>query len=143
MTGPFHGLDVGGVQDAPPARLPRSRRRAARPVTEHAVREACLRLLNQRGYAIVKHQTGAGQRGTPDILGCVAGRMVVIECKTANNDPTPAQHGKLRRWQDAGALAGWVRSVEHLQQLLDHLDDSGWRNGLAVPGDGRGAGEPW
>lgn len=143
MSGPFHGLDVGAVADEMARPVQRSRRRKARPVSEHSVRESCLQVLNQVGYAIPKHQTGSGQRGTPDLLGCVRGRMVVIECKTANGEPTAAQYGKLRRWQDAGALVGWVQSAEHLRQLLDHLDEFGWRNDLSGPGDGRGAGDRW
>lgn len=134
-------LNIQVVEGTDAAYQPRSpsRRRHARPATETSIREDCANLIMQSGgHCIVKHQTMYGTRGTPDLIGCINGRMVVIEVKRTDVDPPgPEQIGRLRKWQEVGALAGWVRSVEHLRQILDHLDDFGWRNDFAVPGDGR------
>lgn len=120
-----------------------SKRRAARGETEATVRENCLKLLNANGYFIVKHMTGSGTRGTPDVIGCIGGRMVVIEFKKGTEVPTPVQLRQMRLWQDAGALAGWARSTSDVRRLLSHLDDLAWRNDFRNPGDERDAGDPW
>lgn len=137
------GFTVDESLDAAPRASVRSRRRSARPVTEKAVKEGVIAELKRQGYALAKHMTGLGQRGTPDVFACVAGRMVVIEVKTIGYDLQPDQRAELRKWQNAGALTGWVRSLTHLHELLEHLNDPSWRNDFAHPGDGRGVGEPW
>lgn len=137
------GFAVDESLDAAPRAAARSRRRSARPVTETAVKDAVINELKRRGYALAKHMTGLGQRGTPDVFACIAGRMVVIEVKTIGYDLQPVQRAELQKWQTAGALCGWVRSLTHLHDLLEHLDDPSWRNDFEHPGDGRGAGESW
>lgn len=134
---------VDPTLDEAPKAATRSRRRVARGVTEATVKKKVLGRLNEIGYAIPKHMTGMGVRGTPDLLGCVLGRMVVIECKTIGYELEPDQRAQLRQWQNAGALAGWVRSLAHLEEILEHLHDPAWRNTFDHPGDGRGASEPW
>jgi hypothetical protein len=137
------GMTVDAELDATARPAPPSKRRAARPVTEATIKDNGVALLNTLGYFIVKHMTGSGTRGTPDVMGCIEGRMVVVEFKNEVNVPTPVQLAQLRRWQSAGALAGWVRSNQHIRQLLDHLGDPAWRNDFREPGDGRGAGDSW
>ena len=137
------GMVVDAGLDSKVTPAPPSRQRAARGETEATIRENCCKLLNSLGYFIVKHMTGSGTRGTPDVIGCIRGRMVVIEFKKGTEIPTPVQLRQLRLWQDAGALAGWARSTGEVRQLLDHLDDLAWRNDFRNPGDGRGAGDPW
>ena len=136
-------FQVDASLDAAPTAAPRSRRRVARPVSEKTVKDKVVARLNEVGYAIPKHMTSMGVRGTPDVLACVSSRMVVVETKTGTNEPTPVQRAELTKWQNAGALAGWVCSLTHLEQLLSHLDDPSWRNDFDHPGDGRGASEPW
>jgi hypothetical protein len=126
--------------------LPASKRRSARPVTEDAVKASVLNKIKTHprgGYAICKHQTGTGERGTPDVLACMGGRMVVVEVKRSGNIPEPKQLGELRRWQLAGALACWVDDAAQLDDVFEHLDELNWRNDFAHPGDGRHANAPW
>lgn len=80
------------------------------------------------GMARKVHGGAYGTTGEPDIDGCVAGRSVKVELKVGSNRPTPAQMHRLREWQQAGALAGWCRSLVELDELLDHLEDLAWRN---------------
>jgi hypothetical protein len=140
----FSGFTVVAELDAQRVPVTKSRARKARPPSETSVKDAVMSKIRlAKGYCIAKHMTGAGKRGTPDVLACVQGRMVVVECKTGDYEPTPAQLGELRRWQDAGALAGYVRTVAELEQLLSHLQEPGWRNDFEHPGDGRSKGDPW
>jgi len=131
--------------DEAPRPTPASRRRKTRPGPSEAIvkKRVIERITELGGYAIPKHMTAMGVRGTPDVMACLRGRMLMIECKTIGYDLQPDQRVELRKWQNAGALAGWVRSVTHLEELLSHLDDPDWRNTFDLPGDGRGAGEPW
>lgn len=143
MSDLLASFQVDPSLDAAPKTAPRSRRRVAKPVSETTIKKHILDRLNQIGYAIPKHMTGMGVRGTPDLLGCVGGRMVAIEVKTIGYDLQSDQRVQLRKWQNAGALAGWVRSLAHLEEILEHLQDLTWRNTFDHPGDGRGASEPW
>lgn len=138
------GFPVVPELDAAPRATPKSRQRAARPPSERSVRDRVIAAIAGRGgYAIPKHMTEFGVRGTPDVIACIQGRLIMVECKTIGYDLQPVQRAQLQKWQNAGALAGWVRSVAHLEELLSHLDDPDWRNTFEHPGDGRSAGEPW
>lgn len=138
------GFAIVPELDAAAKAPPKSRRRAARPPSEKSVRDRVVaHVIAAGGYAIPKHMTQHGVRGTPDVMACIGGRMLVVECKAPGYDLQPVQRVQLQKWQNAGALAGWVRSVAHLEELLTHLDDPDWRNTFEHPGDGRGAGEPW
>jgi len=147
MSDPFSTATFTVVDglDAERRPLPPSRRRSARPRTETSIKdEVVKRIALLGGYSVVKHQTGMARRGTPDVLGCIpTGRALAIEVKRDDERPTPAQVGEMRRWQDAGALAGWVRSVAELDQLLEHREDLTWKNDFQHPGDGRSAGDLW
>lgn len=48
---------------------------------------------------------GYGRSGIPDLLCCVGGRFVAIECKANGNTPTPLQKRELDRIQLAGGAA--------------------------------------
>lgn len=139
------GLRLDPTLDAERKHQPASGRRKARVVTEDTVKASCVtEFVVCGGCVIVKHQTSLGVRGTPDLIGCVGGRCVVIEVKRPGSPgPTAAQLGQLRAWQDAGALAGWVCSVSDLREILSHLGDYGWRNSFESPGDGRQCDQAW
>jgi hypothetical protein len=78
--------------------------------------------------AVKVHASQMGNGGEPDVDACVRGRSVKVEVKQPGKVPTPRQMAVLRKWERAGALAGWVTSVEELDALLAHLDDPDWRN---------------
>ena len=84
--------------------------------------------------------------GTPDILACYHGRMLAVECKRAHVKrrasamPLVFSHGEhsrakhfweqgaevaqalqLQKWEQAGALAVVVTSLEELQQAVQSL----------------------
>jgi hypothetical protein len=81
--------------------------------------------------------TGSAEQvaGTPDRVGVVDGRAFVCEIKAPGERPRPLQLVELRRWQDGGALAGWVTSVAELRELLARVHDRSWTNPLTGPGD--------
>jgi len=56
--------------------------------------------------------------GEPDIIGCIAGRMVVIELKMPGEVPSGNQMAHLENWRRAGALAFWATSWEDVAYML-------------------------
>jgi len=56
--------------------------------------------------------------GEPDIDACIMGLTLKVEVKLPGNVPTPRQEAVIRKWRDAGAVAGWAHSLEHLDVLI-------------------------
>lgn len=80
-----------------------------------------LRYLNTlpKSKAINVHGSIYTERGTPDILGCINGRMVAFECKRSEKeDPEKIQEWRLSEWLASGAIVGCVSSVDHVKLIL-------------------------
>ena len=60
---------------------------------------------------------GYGRSGIPDVIACVRGRFVGIECKAGDNNPTALQQRELQRIIDSLGSALVVRETN-----LDELD---------------------
>ena len=83
--------------------------------------EPVLKYLNSlpRSKAINVHGGVYTERGTPDVIGCVGGRMVAFECKRDHTErPTRIQLWRLSEWIRAGAVVGAVASVEDADLIL-------------------------
>lgn len=77
------------------------------------------------GYARKVHGSQFGNAGEPDVDAVVRGRAVKLECKAPDGGkPTAVQVGAMKRWAKAGALTGWFTNVDHVQEILDHVDDT-------------------
>lgn len=71
------------------------------------------------GKAINIHGSIYSERGTPDVVGCINGRMVAFECKrTEDEEPTKIQKWRLSEWIAAGAVVGGVSDVSHVKLIL-------------------------
>lgn len=69
--------------------------------------------------AINIHGSVFSERGTPDVLGCIGGRMVAFECKRdATEDLEAIQKWRLSEWLTAGAVVGGVSDVSHVKLIL-------------------------
>lgn len=79
---------------------------------------AILRLLRRHGHAIKTHGSAFGHAGTPDVLGCVRGRMIAVEVKRPGQAATPLQAAELRKWEAAGAVALVATSVQQVEDAL-------------------------
>jgi hypothetical protein len=84
--------------------------------------------LDGPSYARKIHGSRYQDAGEPDIDACVMGRAVKVEAKLPGGKPTAIQMARLRRWERAGALAGWATSVAEVDELLSHLGDLTWVN---------------
>ena len=66
-------------------------------------------------------QNGMGQSGIPDIICCIKGRMVALECKaTRKNYPTTLQAFALDRIQKSGGVA-WVVDDENVDKAISNI----------------------
>lgn len=66
---------------------------------------------------------GYGRSGVPDIVACLGGQFIGIECKAGNNKPTALQERELERIRDAGGFTLVVNETNfyELEQLLENL----------------------
>lgn len=80
-----------------------------------------LKYLNSlpKSKAINIHGSIFSERGTPDIIGCINGRMVAFECKRdATEDLREIQKWRLCQWLEAGAVVGGVGSVDDVKLII-------------------------
>jgi len=68
-----------------------------------------------------KRRAGPGQRGQPDVTGCIDGRRIEIEGKIWPNKPTDKQSQWLDRWERAGAVAFVYFSLEDMKVKLERF----------------------
>jgi hypothetical protein len=63
---------------------------------EAKVKEAVVKILKEYDvYYFFPVQMGMGRSGIPDIICCVDGNFLAVECKANGNKPTPLQEREL------------------------------------------------
>lgn len=73
------------------------------------------------GKAINIHGSPFSERGTPDVIGCINGRLIAFECKRdEHEEPTNIQKWRLSEWIAAGAVVGGVSDLWQVKMIL-HL----------------------
>lgn len=71
------------------------------------------------GKAINIHGSPFSERGTPDIIGCINGKLVAFECKRdEKEDLEKIQKWRLSEWITAGAVVGGVSDLWQVQMIL-------------------------
>jgi hypothetical protein len=89
---------------------------------EVKVKKVVSQTLKEMKAYVVKPVTGGfGNSGVPDLLVCVSGRFVGIECKAGGNKPTALQLHNLNAIELAGGIALVIdESNMHLvKQLIE------------------------
>jgi Holliday junction resolvase len=79
-----------------------------------------LKALRQEGAKAIKTHPAGVEVGTPDIIGCISGRMFALEVKDPQGrHPLSAiQRHRLEEWAAAGAIVGVVESIEEALSSL-------------------------
>ena len=86
---------------------------------EGAVKKKVVDILKRNGIYYFFPQTGGyGRSGIPDIVCCIKGRFVAMECKAGTNTPTALQQEEINNINRAGGYAFMVN-----ENLLPYLDD--------------------
>lgn len=90
---------------------------------EQKIVDAVRRIIAQHGGYSFKTHGNMYQAGQPDVIGCIAGRMIVVECKAPGklSGVTPLQQGVLNKWAAAGALALACDNPNTLEAALGGL----------------------
>jgi Holliday junction resolvase len=98
---------------------------------ERKVKDIVTALLKQYGaYFFSPPSNGFGRAGIPDIIGCLHGRYIAIECKAGKNKPTALQIRELNLTAKAGGVALIIREdninevVLALQLIKDEHDNT-------------------
>lgn len=88
---------------------------------ESAVKAKVVKILKERGvYYFYPVTGGFGRSGIPDIICCVNGKFLAIECKAGKNKPTPLQEMEMQKIRDAGGVAMVVNET-NIQDVLGVL----------------------
>lgn len=95
---------------------------------EGLVKKKVKRILDELGiYHFSPAMNGFGRSGIPDIVCCVQGHFVGIECKAGSNRPTALQLRELRAIAAAGGTTFVINEdlVEDLWRALILIRDAG------------------
>ena len=89
---------------------------------EKKVKNNVVRLLKERdAYYFFPATYGMGRSGVPDIVCCLRGYFIGIECKAGKNKPTPLQKKELADIKKAGGIS-LVVNANDMPPLADLLD---------------------
>ena len=92
------------------------------PVKEKWVKQQVVKLLKEKGvYYFFPVAGGYTSIGVPDIVACINGLFVAIECKAGKNRPTELQYRNLESIRDNGGLAMLVNE-DDLDALANRLE---------------------
>jgi Holliday junction resolvase len=90
---------------------------------EAKVKAACVKVFKAQGvYYFFPVMNGMGRSGIPDIICCVAGRFLAVECKAGKNTTTALQDRELKAIADAGGVA-LVINENNLTMLADAIKE--------------------
>lgn len=95
------------------------------PVKEKWVKAQVIKMLKDiKAYYFYPVANGYMSSGVPDIVACVNGKFVGIECKAGDNKPTALQTKNLLDITNAGGTATVINenSLNDLKQLLKDLN---------------------
>lgn len=73
---------------------------------EKKVKDKCVKLLKAYDvYYFFPATHGFGRSGVPDIICCVGGKFLAVECKAGENKPTALQEKEMADIRKQGGLA--------------------------------------
>ena len=100
---------------------------------EKKVKNKVVRLLKEYGaYYFFPASYGMGRSGFPDIVCCLRGYFIGIECKAGNNKPTPLQEKELADIIKAGGVSCVINedNMAELESILTTVMSKDNNDGL-------------
>ena len=91
---------------------------------EAKVKAGIKKLLDaEKVYYFFPPANGFGRSGIPDIICCVNGRFLAIECKAGTGMTTALQNRELQRIDDAGGVSMIARedSLQDIRDVIQQL----------------------
>ena len=92
---------------------------------EAKVKAKVVKLLKEAGvYYFYASTHGFGRSGVPDLVCCMSGRFIGIECKAGKNKPTPLQEKEMAAIRDAGGTTLVVNedNINDVKELLNEQE---------------------
>lgn len=93
---------------------------------EKKVKDKVVSILKDEGaYYFFPATHGFGRSGVPDVVACVNGRFLAIECKAGGNKPTALQEREIKAIRAAGGVAIVVdeNSIATVHTYVDMLKE--------------------
>lgn len=93
---------------------------------EKKVKDKVVSILKDAGaYYFFPATHGFGRSGVPDVVACVNGRFLAIECKAGGNKPTALQEREIKAIRAAGGVAIVVdeNSIATVHTYVDMLKE--------------------
>jgi len=93
---------------------------------ESKVKAACVKLFKAHDvYYFFPVMNGMGRAGIPDIICCVEGTFLAVECKAGANKPTALQERELKAIKDAGGVSVVINenNLTMLDELIKEIKD--------------------
>ena len=95
---------------------------------EAKVKAKVVKLLKEAGvYYFYASTHGFGRSGVPDLVCCMGGRFIGIECKAGKNKPTPLQEKEMAAIRAAGGTT-LVVNEDNINDVKELLNESGRGN---------------
>jgi Holliday junction resolvase len=88
---------------------------------EKKVKDKVVKLLKQYGvYYFFPATHGFGRSGVPDVVCCIKGQFLAVECKAGNNTPTALQEKEMADIRKAGGVTFVINEL-NLTLLENYL----------------------
>ena len=94
---------------------------------EKKVKDKVKKILEEQGaYYFMPATGGYGKSGVPDIVACLQGKFIGIECKANGGKPTALQEKNLHEIMNVGGFSVLVDEggVETFRSVLKQLQES-------------------
>jgi len=91
---------------------------------EKKVKNQCVDILKEHeAYYFFPAANGLGRAGIPDIIVCLHGYFIAIECKAGKGKTTALQDRELQRIRNAGGVALVINehNIEELENVLQGM----------------------
>lgn len=92
---------------------------------ERKVKNQCVEMLKEHGaYYFFPAANGLGRAGIPDIIICLHGYFLAVECKAGKGTTTALQERELQRIRNAGGVALVINehNMDELKNVLIGVD---------------------
>lgn len=93
---------------------------------ESKVKSAAVKILKANNvYYFFPATHGYGRSGVPDIVCCIRGRFVAIECKAGGNEPTALQKREIHNIRAAHGIAMVIneKNIDLVETVIKELTD--------------------
>ena len=90
---------------------------------EGEIKDQVRKILDEMGaYYFFPAANGYGRTGIPDVIACIGGHFVGIECKAGSKQPTALQQRELDNIEKAEGT-GLVVNADNIKYLKNNLEN--------------------